>query len=63
MHLYELVEAGEAWAIRYVLNTIGRRRGWGDGVDAELADKIAVLEQALRLLEGKPPDDIDYRAS
>jgi hypothetical protein len=63
-HLYEWVLAGEPWALRYVLGSgPGRRRGWGDGVDAELAEKIAVLETALRLLEGKPPDDIDYRAS
>ena len=38
--VYRLAEAGEAWALRYVLSSQGRHRGWseryepsGDGVN------------------------------
>ena len=38
--LYRKAEAGEAWAVQFLLRTIGRERGYGDRVDLNHGGRI-----------------------
>jgi hypothetical protein len=42
--LFTAIDAGEAWAIQFLLRTVGRRRGYGDHLEIE--GTVDVLQSA-----------------
>jgi hypothetical protein len=49
LRLFQAVDAGESWAVQFLLRTVGRDRGYGDRIDLK-ADIVQTTKEPQSLL-------------
>ena len=51
--MLQAINSGEPWAIALILRTLGKRRGYGDQLDINIAQTVRVLAQQAGLSDAE----------